>query len=91
MTDIQGQIEVCDGVEVFITPPLLEGLRSICEKLPPTVPLAAVIEADENGLIISFKPASGMRWEDIFFLQNLMIGQRLQLIDQTLKINGVIK
>lgn len=61
------------------------------QELAGEVGLASLIKVDQNGLIVEFAPAAGMKWQHIFFIQNLMIGQRTQLMDEFLQKQGVIK
>ena len=45
--------------------------------------LRGVFEVDENGIIVIIKPIPGrqIQWGLLFFLQNLMINQRLRRIE----------
>ena len=44
------------------------------------------IETDDSGRITFFMPSEGMKWGLIFFLQNLMILQRLNEVDLRLSM-----
>jgi hypothetical protein len=52
--------------------------------------LSTIIGTDPNGLIIFFEPPSEMRWETIWFIQNLMIQQRMYLMDELARKEGLI-
>lgn len=43
------------------------------------------LETDRNGCISFFLPPSGMKWSLVFFIQNLMIMQRMYRIDSYLE------
>jgi len=53
--------------------------------------LQSVVETDENGLIIRFKPTGIMTASLVHFFQQLMLEQRCYLMDIFLKEQGVIK
>lgn len=55
------------------------------------VSLQQIVETDENGLITMFVPRGVMSQGIVFFFQQLMMEQRLNLIDDFLRSNGVIK
>lgn len=44
--------------------------------------LSSVLETDDDGFIIFFKPSDKMTWSSVFFIQNLMIMQRMFAIDE---------
>lgn len=43
--------------------------------------LSRVIETDSEGLITFFMPISNMQWSLIFYIQNLMLMQRMNAFD----------
>jgi hypothetical protein len=50
-----------------------------------------VLSTDFSGRIVQFvPPQSGMVWGDIFYIQNLIILQRLQQVDSFLKRGEVL-
>lgn len=49
------------------------------------VSLEPIIETDEDGKITYFMPTTSTKWGLIFYLQNLMIRQRLYLMDEILE------
>jgi len=53
--------------------------------------LPDILQVDSNGLITGFHPIENMTWGEIFFFQNLMVAQRLFLMDEFLKKHGEIK
>lgn len=55
-----------------------------------SVSLQPVLETDENGLITMFQPTQSVSMGLVFFFQNLMVQQRLFLIDKFLKEQGQI-
>lgn len=55
------------------------------------VSLQPVVETDDNGLIVMFRPMQKVSMSLVFFFQNLMIEQRLFLMDDFLRKNGMIK
>lgn len=71
-----------DLLKTFIAEPANQWLE---------VSLQPIIEVDENGLIILFKPTHQMSMNLVFFIQNLMVIQRLFLMDEFLRKNGMIK
>jgi len=52
------------------------------------IDLGKVLETDGAGRIVFFVPPPGMKWALIFYFQNLMIRQRLDLIDAFLDREG---
>lgn len=42
----------------------------------------SIVDVDENGFICGFIPQSGLSWEAIWFINTLMIEQRLAKMDQ---------
>jgi len=55
------------------------------------ISLESIIQTDANGLIVLFKPISMMDMALFHFIQNLMISQRLYLMDDFLRANGIIE
>ena len=55
------------------------------------VSLQPIVETDENGLIIMFRPTKQMSLGLVYFFQQLMLEQRCYLMDTFLKKQGVIK
>ena len=53
--------------------------------------LREIIETDENGFIVLFRPTIQISMGFLFFLQNLMLMQRLYFLDDFLRRNGQIK
>lgn len=53
--------------------------------------LQPVVESDENGLIVMFRPTQKMSMGLVFFFQNLMVEQRLFLVDSFMREQGRIK
>lgn len=47
--------------------------------------LSSIIETDADGFIVFFKPTDKMTWATVFFIQNLMIMQRMFTIDELRK------
>lgn len=47
--------------------------------------VSSVLETDMDGFIIFFKPTDKMTWSSVFFIQNLMIMQRMFAIDELRK------
>lgn len=87
------------GVRLFITDELADELTALLdravgaggEKTSQPVGLDALISTDQNGLIMRFSPPNGTKWELIWFIQNLMIQQRLYLLDSIARKEGLIK
>lgn len=46
------------------------------------VSISSIIETDQKGRITFFMPNSSIKWSLVFFVQNLMIRQRLFEMDQ---------
>lgn len=72
----------------------LEHLTSLLDEEPNEwlkVSLQPVVETDDNGLIVMFRPMQKVSMSLVFFFQNLMIEQRLFLMDDFLRKNGMIK
>lgn len=44
--------------------------------------ISSIIETDDDGFIMFFKPTDKMTWASVFFIQNLMIMQRMFAIDE---------
>lgn len=61
----------------------------LCKLSPPPV-LKSMIKTDENGLIIGFEPKN-VPWGFVFFVQNVMINQRLRMMDALARKEGLIK
>lgn len=83
------RIVECKNVLVFLS----EGDRQRLEQLTDKAEmpdLSKLIETDQNGLITVFSPVV-MPMELLFFIQQLMVKQRLYLIDNFLKEQKVIK
>ena len=55
------------------------------------VSLKPIVETDKNGLITMFRPVKKVSMSLVFFFQNLMIEQRLFLMDDFLRNNGIIE
>jgi len=53
--------------------------------------LQSIVETDENGLIIMFRPSSTMTMGIVHFFQTLMLEQRCYLMDNFLRKQGEIK
>lgn len=51
--------------------------------------LKSMIETDENGMITYFEPRE-VSWGFVFFVQNLMIMQRLRIIDDFAEKQGLV-
>lgn len=66
---------------------IFSGFLSKMSNIPD---LRSMIATDENGLIVSFEPKS-VSWGLIFFVQNLMIMQRLRIFDDFSRNQGLIK
>lgn len=51
--------------------------------------LRGAFDVDENGIILIIKPLPGkqIQWGVLFFLQNLMINQRLRKMENLIEIN----
>ena len=79
------------GIDILVPKEQEQLLTKVLCELSNAEELPDMIETDENGLISHFSPNTGMTWDAIFFFQNLMISQRLQLLDNFLKEKGVIK
>lgn len=47
--------------------------------------ISSVVETDADGFIVFFKPTDKMSWASVFFIQNLMIMQRLIIVDNLRK------
>lgn len=78
------------GVNIAITEEESKVLNNFISTMPKDTLLASFIKADDNGLIVWFQPPAGLSWDFIFFIQNLMIAQRLHLIDDMAKKLGII-
>lgn len=59
-------------------------------KMNPVPDLKSMIRTDENGFIISFEPQN-INWGFVFFIQNLMISQRLNVFDEFMRKQEMIK
>ena len=79
------------GVSVLMPENEAMKFNAILSKSSDQPELGTMIAVDENGLINSFSPGPNVSWGLIFFIQNLMISQRLYLIDSFLMKNGAIK
>ena len=51
--------------------------------------LKSMIKTDDNGLIVSFEPKN-ISWGFVFFIQNLMIMQRMNIMDDFMRKEGLI-
>lgn len=82
--DIFGvKLAVPKGDEQLVSS-ILNGMSNV-EALPD------ILRVDSNGLITGFQPMENMTWGEIFFFQNLMIGQRTYLMDEFLRKHGEIE
>ena len=80
------------GVKLLIPPDEAKRFHSLLAQNKDPEAILHSITTDTNGLITSFSPPpQATTWGFIFFIQNLMIAQRLALMDDFLKTNGVIK
>jgi hypothetical protein len=68
--------------------PILEKLLADPAHADVNIDLGKAIETDDKGRITFFVPTSGMKWALVFFLQNLMIRQRLEAMDAFLDANS---
>lgn len=53
--------------------------------------LQSIIETDQNGFIVLFRPTVSISMGLLFFFQNLMVMQRMYYLDKFLKSQGIIK
>ena len=51
--------------------------------------ISSIIETDDDGFILFFKPTSRMSWASVFYVQNLMIMQRLFVFDELRRQNKI--
>jgi hypothetical protein len=79
------------GCKILITESEAKQLNVVLSGMSDPPNLNAMLVTDENGLITSFSPVDNMQWGLIFLLQNLMVSQRLFLIDNFLRSQEVIK
>lgn len=79
-----------DGVRMRLDERSAKEFSSQIAKLSQPPPLAAIVEADQNGLLVWFQPTPGLSWDFIFFIQNLMLHQRLSLMDELARKEGLI-
>ena len=68
-------------LEDHISQPQNEWLKAGLEK---------VVETDSDGMITMFAPMHTMSMGLVFFIQHLMITQRLDLVDEFLRKQGVM-
>lgn len=61
---------------------VLEGLLADPVHQELNIDLGKSLEVDEQGRITYFMPVENMKWSLVFYLQNLMIRQRLDMIDE---------
>lgn len=59
-------------------------LEGLMREHPHILDLSKIIQTDADGRIVLFVPIEGMKWSLVFFIQNLMIQQRLQEVDEFL-------
>jgi len=85
------QIYDIAGVRLLLDERAGKEISTIISKMSQPLDLRAIVEADANGLICWFAPQSGMEWDFIFFIQNLMINQRMFLIDEFARKQGLIQ
>jgi len=82
------------NVQLYMTEDHQKHLASLLEEPSNEwlkVSLQPIVETDNNGLITMFRPMKKVSMSIVFFFQNLMIEQRLFLMDDFLRKNGVIK
>lgn len=79
------------GCKILITESEAKQLNVILSGMSNPPDLNSMLVVDENGLITSFTPVDNMQWGFIFLLQNLMVSQRLFLMDNFLRSQEVIK
>jgi hypothetical protein len=82
------------NVELLLTDEQVEVLQRLLEEPANEwlkIGFQNIIETDDNGLIVIFRPMQKMSMGLVFFFQNLMIEQRLYLMDNFLRENGQIK
>lgn len=60
---------------------VLNGLLAEPGHEPFNVSMSSILETDEKGRITFFMPNSTIKWSLVFFIQNLMIRQRLFEMD----------
>lgn len=51
--------------------------------------LSSIIETDDEGFIVFFKPTEKIIWAAVFFIQNLMIMQRMFTLDELRKSSKI--
>lgn len=85
-------VKVCDvgGIKVMLSENESKTFSRFLSKMSNIPDLRSMIRTDENGLIISFEPKD-VSWGLIFFVQNVMIMQRLRFIDDFARKEGLIK
>lgn len=79
------------GIELALPAGQEQNLTGVLCNMSNAASLPDMIRVDENGLICDFKPKEGTSMGDILYFQSLMINQRLQLMDDFLRDQGVIK
>lgn len=78
-------------VEILITEDTAKRFLGLLSQMSDLPTLNDIVAVDQNGLITSFNPPTKMPWGIIFFIQNVMISQRLFLMDEVLRKNEVIR
>lgn len=84
------KIRSISGINILLSDDETKRLIAFLCKMTKGFVLSEVIKTDENGFIVSFEPKS-MPWGMIFFIQNIMINQRLRIVDQLARKEGLIK
>lgn len=79
------KLEIYKNVDLLISEEDRAQLDEMLKEYPPEIAftlLSSTISTDKKGRIVSFQPTGQIRWNLVFYIQNLMIRQRLFEMDR---------
>jgi hypothetical protein len=85
------EITEVDGIKLRLTQQQGEALCGFIAELTDQPTLEAMLITSENGLIQSVRPRTGVSMNYFYFLINLMVEQRMVMMDELLKKNGILE
>lgn len=81
------RLKVYKNVDLLLSEEDESQLEEMLKSYPPEVAftlLSSTLKTDQKGRIVFFQPTNQLRWDLVFYLQNLMIRQRLFEMDRFL-------
>lgn len=89
-TDFATKIHDINGLKIALSTKESTEFSKFIAQMSVVPDLKSMIDTDQNGLITYFAPKD-VSWGFVFFIQNLMISQRLQIFDELARKQGLIR